>query len=331
VQILNTYPLPDAALAAIEGLPGVNITTRETDAPELTIEDLADVDALWGELPAGDLAAAPRLRWIARAGAGVEDVDLPLLTAHGVTLTNASGLHASSMGEYCLGAMLFASQHQAARVAAQAHSEWAPDAGFAEPLRGRTLAVLGYGSIGREVARLAAAFGMLVVAAKLRPEERRDSGFVPAGLGDPEGRIPARIVGLDRLHDILREADYIVISLPLTSSTRGLLGRDALAACRPTAWIVNVGRGPMIEETALVQALRSGRLGGAYLDVFDEEPLPPGHPYWDTPNLFVSPHIAGVNSYERYWEMMGPLLEENTRRLIAAKPLVNAVDPTRAY
>src|SRR5438105_1840882 len=331
LRILNTYPLPDAALGGIESLPGVTVTTRPEDAPELKLDDLADFDALWGELPAGDLTRIPSLRWVARAGAGVEDLDLADLAAHRITLTNASGLHASSMGEYCLGAMLFGSQHQAARVASQARHEWAPDAGFAEPLRDRTLAVLGYGSIGREVARLASAFGMRVLAVKLRPEQRRDDGFVPPGLGDPEGRIPARIVGLAGLHGILAEADYVVISLPLTPATRGMLGRDALAACRPTAWIVNVGRGPMIDETALVQALRGGRLGGAYLDVFDEEPLPAGHPYWDTPNLFVSPHIAGVNSYERYWEMMGPLLEENTRRLIAGKPLLNAIDPTRAY
>ena len=329
LRIVNTFPLTAEALGAIGAVPGVSITT--SDAGQSAGVDLSDLDAFFGELPEGGLDRAPRLRWIARAGAGVEDVDLPGLARRGITLTNASGLHASSMGEYCIGALLFLAQRHALRIGAQQRHEWDADGGFATPLRDRTLAVLGYGSIGREVARLADALGMRVLAVKLRPEERRDEGFRPAGIGDPEGRIPERIAGLDGLLGVLGEADAIVISLPLTARTRGLLGAAELAAMKPSALIVNVGRGPMINEQALVDALRGGRLGGVYLDVFDEEPLPAGHPYWDTPNLFVSPHIAGVNSYERYWQDMGVLLEENVRRFVAGQPLINAIDASREY
>ena len=172
---------------------------------------------------------------------------------------------------------------------------------------------------------------MRVLAVKLHPDERADEGYRPDGIGDPDGSIPERIVGLDRLHEVLPEADAVVVSLPLTSRTRGLLGPEALATLKSGAWIVNVGRGPMIDEGALVEGLRAGRIGGAYLDVFDEEPLPPDHPYWDAPNLFVSAHIAGVNSYERYWDDMGRLLEQNVRRLLAGEPLINAIDPARSY
>jgi phosphoglycerate dehydrogenase-like enzyme len=331
LRILNLYPLPAEASAAIGALPGVTLVTRPGDDHTAAASDLAEVDALFGELPDGEPARAPRLRWMARAGAGVEDMDLARLSKHGVTVTNSSGLHASSMGEHCLGAMLFAGQRQAARMTLQRRHEWDRDAAWASPLRGATLAVLGYGSIGREVARLAHAYGMRVIALKLRPEHRRDEGFALEGIGDPEGTIPERIVGLDGLHALVGEADYVVVSLPLTPQTRGFLGAAALGACRPGAWIVNVGRGPMIDEGALIEALEQGRLGGAYLDVFDDEPLPADHPYWDTPNLFISPHIAGVNSYERYWQDMGVLLEENTRRLLAGLPLVNAIDPARSY
>jgi phosphoglycerate dehydrogenase-like enzyme len=312
-------------------LPGVSVVSREDVDGEAAAEDLAAADVLWGELPGGDLRRAPRLRWMARAGAGVEDLDLPALAAGGVTVTNSSGLHASSMGEFILGAILFGSQQHAARMALQRDHAWDPAGGWANPIRGRTIAVLGYGSIGREVARLAHAFGMRVLAAKARPDRRADEGFQPAGVGDPEGSIPERIAGLDALRDILGEADVVVIALPLTDATRGILGRDTIRAMKPGAYLVNVGRGPMIDEMALIEALREGHLSGAYLDVFDEEPLPHGHPYWDTPNLYVSPHIAGVNSYERYWAMMGPLLLENTQRLLDDRPLVNTVDPTRAY
>jgi phosphoglycerate dehydrogenase-like enzyme len=331
LRILNLYPLPGVAIEAIGALPGVTVVTRLADDHTATASELADVEALFGELPDGDPAKAPRLRWMARAGAGVEDMDVPRLAKHGITITNSSGLHASSMGEHCLGAMLLASQRQAERVTLQRRHEWDRDAAWASPLRGSTVAVLGYGSIGREVARLAHAFGMRVLALKLRPGERVDHGFTLEGIGDPDGTIPKRIVGLDGLHGLLAEADYVVVSVPLTSQTRGFLGAAELAACRPGAWIVNVGRGPMIHEGALIAALTEGRLGGAYLDVFDEEPLPPDHPYWDTPNLYVTPHIAGVNSYERYWLDMGVLLEENTRRLVGGHPLLNAIDPARAY
>jgi phosphoglycerate dehydrogenase-like enzyme len=329
LQILNRFPLPDDAVAALRAIPGVALTTASADGP--TDAELASADVLLGEVPDGDLARVPRLRWIVRAGAGVEDLDLGGLAARGIVVTNASGLHASSMGEYCLGALLFGFQRQAPRLNAQHQQHWDPQGGFARPLRGRTLAVLGYGSIGREVARLAAAFGMRVLAVKQRPEQRRDDGFVVPGTGDPEGTIPERIVGLDRLDDVLAEADAVVISLPLTAQTRGLFDARRLALLKPTAWLVNVGRGPMIDEMALVAALVGGRLGGAYLDVFDEEPLPPGHPYWTTPNLHVSAHIAGVNSYERYWSDMGALLRINVPRFLAGEPLLNTIDPARAY
>jgi phosphoglycerate dehydrogenase-like enzyme len=328
MRIVNTYPLPSDAVARLAALPGVTVSSAQADLHDVV---RSAVEVLFGELPDDGPASMPHLRWLARAGAGIEDLDLSGLAARGIVLTNASGLHASAMGEYCLGALLFASQHQAVRLARQAAHEWDSAAAFAEPLRGRTLGVIGYGSIGREVARLAAAFGMRVLAIKAQPGDRRDPGFRPAGTGDPDGTIPERIDGPSGLLGVLAESDYIVLSMPLTRATHGLIDRDALAACRPTAWLVNVGRGPMIVEAALIEALRSGRLGGAYLDVFDEEPLPVDHPYWDTPNLFISPHIAGVNSYDVYWQQLGELLVENLRRLLADEPMLNQIDLARAY
>jgi phosphoglycerate dehydrogenase-like enzyme len=329
MRILNTFPLPDDVVGRLRAIDGVTIDHVAGDTP--SEDELATADALFGELPEGGLAQAPRLRWIVRAGAGVEDLDLRALAERGITVTNSSGLHASSMGEYCLGALLFLAQRDGHRLDVQRRHAWDPKGGFASPLRGRTLVVLGYGSIGREVARLAAAFGMRVLAVKARPDQRADDGWVVPGTGDPAGAIPERIVGFDAVDDVLREADAVVISVPLTDRTRGLFTAERLGGMKPSAWIVNVGRGPMIDEAALMSALRDGRLGAAYLDVFDTEPLPSDHPYWDTPNLYVSAHIAGVNSYERYWSDMGGLLEENVRRLLAGRALINAIDTDRAY
>jgi phosphoglycerate dehydrogenase-like enzyme len=332
LRILCLYPLPGDALDRIARLPGVTIERRDL-APGQTVDDLdlVDVDILFNDWPPADVTHAPRLRWVAAAGAGIEYLlDRSIPTA--VTVTNGSGLHGSSMGEYCLGAILFAAQRNLVRQEHQGRHAWEPrDAAFGRRLRDQTLAVLGYGSIGREVARLARAFGMRILAVKTRPGQVADEGFAMAGLGDPEGTIPERIVGLDGLHGVLSEADFIVISLPLTPHTRGLFGREALAACRSTAWLVKIGRGPIIDEQALLAALREGRIGGAYLDVFDEEPLPADHAYWDAPNLVISPHIAGVNSHEHFWRMLSDLLEQNVRRYVAGEPLLNRVDLARGY
>ncbi len=331
-RILCLYPLPDEAIDRIARIPDVVIERRElADGQTVDDLDLSRVEALFNDRPPFEFGRSPRLRWLASSGAGVEHlVDRSIPPT--VTVTNGSGLHAASMGEYCLGAILFAAQNNLIRQEHQRHHAWeSRDAAHGRRMRDRTLAVVGYGSIGREVARLASAFGMRVLAVKTRPEQVVDEGFAVAGLGDPLGEIPDRIVGLEGLPGVLAEADYVVISLPLTPATRGLFGAATLAACRPDAWIVNIGRGPIIVEAALLAALREGRLGGAYLDVFDEEPLPPEHPYWDAPNLVISPHVAGVNSYEHHWQLFGELLAENVRRYVAGEPLLNRVDLARGY
>src|SRR2546423_339359 len=146
LRIINTFPLSDPTIAALRAVPGV-ASVETVLAENVATTDLSDVGAFFGELPDGGLDRAPRLRWLVPAGAGVEDVALAALSARGVTVRSARGLHGSSMGEYCVGALLFAFQHQAARLDAQQRRAWEPEAGFATPLRGRTLAVLGYGSI----------------------------------------------------------------------------------------------------------------------------------------------------------------------------------------
>ena len=186
-----------------------------------------------------------------------------------------------------------------------------------QPLAGRTLGVVGYGDIGREVARRAHALGMRVVALRRRPE---------LSAGDP---LADELLGEDRLLELMARADDVVVATPLTPRTRGLVGRDAIAALKPTAVLVNVGRGPVVDEQALVEALAAGRIRGAALDVFETEPLPAGHPLWTLPNVLLSPHCA--DHVPGWVEAATRAFLDELERYRRGEPLRNVVDKTHGY
>jgi phosphoglycerate dehydrogenase-like enzyme len=246
-----------------------------------------------------------------------------------IVLTNARGAYATSIAQYTLAAILRVAERMDARREQQLLGRW-PDGPeddlLGQPIRGRTLLIVGYGGIGREIARLAAAFGMRVIAVKANPTVRAEDGFRAPGTGDPEGTIPERIVGIDELAAVAPEADFVSITLPITARSRGIVGRDVLAALPAHAWIVNTGRGPVIDEVALADVLAAGGIGGAVLDVFGEEPLPTSSPFWRLPNVIITPHVSGATSGD-----LGELVTENLRRFVAGQPLLNRVDPVRGY
>ncbi len=186
--------------------------------------------------------------------------------------------------------------------------------------------IAGYGSIGREVARQLAALGMRILAVKSRPDVRTDDSFRVPGTGDPDGSIPERIVGDASLAEVAAEAHVLVVTMPLTPASRGIIGREVIAALPDDAWLINVSRGALVDEPVLLDALQSGRLAGAVLDVFGTEPLPADSPWWDAPNVIVTPHASGHTL-----QFFDELLIENVRRYRAAEPLLNMVDPGRGY
>ena len=193
-------------------------------------------------------------------------------------------------------------------------------------IRGRTAVIVGYGSIGREVARQLSALGMRIIAVKARPYDRHDIAFRVPGTGDPDGSIPERIVADAALREAVREADVVVVTMPLTDASRGIVWAEVIAALPPRAWLINISRGPLVDEPALLEALRRGRLAGAVLDVFGQEPLPPDSPWWDAPNVIVTPHASGDTL-----RFLDELVVENVRRYLAGEPLLNQVDPERGY
>jgi phosphoglycerate dehydrogenase-like enzyme len=297
--------------------------------PEFDIEGLADpeVEIIVGRRAPADLTRVPGLRWLQVGSAGVDHLAADPPWAKGITVTNARGVFSVQIGEYVSGAVLRINQPIVRWATDQASHHWPDDD---EPLpsivRGQHAVLVGYGSVGREVARQLSALGLRITAVKPRPDVRQDASYRVPGTGDPDGSIPERILGVDALSRVAREADYLVLTLPRTPESRGIVGPAVLAALPATAWLINVSRGGLVDEAALIDTLRSGRLAGAVLDVVDEEPLPTNHPLWDAPNLTITPHVSGATARFR-----DDLVLENVRRYLAGEPLLNPVDPERGY
>jgi phosphoglycerate dehydrogenase-like enzyme len=300
------------------------------------LADYADTDVLYASAPPRDLSRAPKLKWVQLHMAGVDAFhDHPLYRDSALPLTTTSGVHAAAVAEYAITVLLALAHRVPRMVEWQRRDGWPPDAQrwplfVPIEVRGATLGVIGYGSIGRELARLAKpAFAMTVLACKRDPSRRADPGYRLPGTGDPEGLLPDEWLGPDGLPDLLARSDVVVMSAPLTRETRQLIGARELAMMKPSALLVNVGRGATVDEAALAKALAERRIAGAAVDVFAQEPPPAGHPLYAVDNVIVSPHVSGfIPSYD---DKCTDLFAENLRRWLDSAPLVNVVDRTKGY
>jgi len=276
---------------------------------------LARVEAAFGGLRAEDLPGATSLRWLQTLGAGVDGLPLRELRARGVTVTNASGIHAEPIAEHVFGMLLALTRRLPEARDRQRERRWRPyDRAELGLLLGRTLGLWGVGAIGVKCAEVGRALGM-------RPIGLRRSG-------EPHPALDA-VYSPAQTAEFLAECDVLVNSLPLTPATRHAMGWAEFAALKPGAVVVNVGRGATIHTDALIAALREGRVGAALLDVTDPEPLPPDHPLWAMPNVHLTAHYAGA--HPGYVERAGEIFLENLRRRREGRPLANLVDPDMGY
>jgi phosphoglycerate dehydrogenase-like enzyme len=330
VRLLLDIALRAGTVERLRSLsPALEVVDTSGD-PAFDVDTLVDptVEIIVGSRAPVDLGGVPSLRWLQVHSAGVDHLAADPPWARGVRVTNARGVFAIPIGEYVSGAILRINQPLRAWSDDQAAHRWPPqdEHRVATLARGRTAVVVGYGSIGREVARQLDALGLRVLAVKPRPELRSDASFRVPGTGDPDGSIPSRFVGVEALADVAQEADYLVLTLPLTPDSRGLVGRKVLAALPSRAWLINVSRGALVDEPALIEALEAGALAGAVLDVAGREPLPPESPLWTAPNVTISPHVSGATL-----EYLDDLVVENVRRYLSGEPLLNPIDPNRGY
>ena len=336
IEILCTARFSDQVLDGLKAVsPRLHITQQtchDADEVAAALKDHRSVEVLYTfHLPPDALELAPEIRWLQLHSAGANHIlDHPIMQGD-VDITTVSGIHATPIAEYAFASILAHRWRVPLWTHCQREREW-PEGRwklYARPeLRGSTLGIIGYGSIGREVGRLGHAFGMRVLALRRSagPSER---GYAVENTGDPEGAIPERFYPAGALHEMLAECDYVVVALPLTPATLGFLGERELRAMKPTAYLVNIARGPIIDEGAVVRALREEWIAGAGLDVFEQEPLPDDSPLWDLENALISPHIAGFTP--RYDERAATLFARNLARYLEGERLLNLVDKSAGY
>ncbi len=322
MRVSSLLVLADPAepqLSLLEALPGtVAVAVGNTPAAcdraapqaDVILNCLSDAGLLERIWP-----MARQVRWVHSRSAGLDGMLFPALVASPVPLTNARGVFSGVLAEFAIGAVLFFAKDFRRLILSQRAGKW--DQFDITEIRGRTLGIVGYGDIGRAVASRAHALGMKVLALRRRPELSRE---------DPD---LAQVFSLDRKHEMLEQSDYVVVVAPLTPESRGMIGEPEFAAMKPGAVLINIGRGPVVDQAALVGALERGRIHGAALDVFETEPLPAGHPFYKLDNVLLSPHSA---DHTPDWkERSIRLFLENFARFSRGEPLVNVVNKKLGY
>jgi phosphoglycerate dehydrogenase-like enzyme len=319
---LNVLVLADPAQPQLKILERLRETASLTIGKTLpaveSIAPRADVIFSWagtGGLLEQVWSSARQVKWVHSMAAGLDNLLFPALVESPVPLTNSRGVFSQSLGEFVMGAVLFFAKDFRRMVRNQEAGVW--QAFDIDDLSRQTLGIIGYGDIGRAVARRAKAFDMKVVALRRRPQQSQDDATVD------------EVLPVEKKLELMEGADYIVLTAPLIPETRGMIGVDELRAMKKTSVLINVGRGPVVDEGALIHALQEKRIRGAALDVFDHEPLPPGHPFYRLDNVLLSPHCADHTS--DWIEQAARCFVDNFERFRKGEPLKNVVDKRLGY
>lgn len=317
LAVVSTPDLP--CLGLLSKLPK-NVTVTIGNSEEELRDAFSKADVLLNGMGGGNLfrslfPRAQSVRWVHSFAAGVEGILSPELINNPVPLTNARGVFAETLGEFVVAAALFFAKDLRRMVRSQSAGKW--DQFDVDILFHQSMGIVGYGAIGRAAAKRAKALGMKVFATRRRPELLKGDPLVDQGFA------------IEQRAEMMAKADYVVATAPLTPATRGLIGEKEIAAMKPSGVIMNVGRGPVIDENALVEALQENRIRGAVLDVFDKEPLPADHPFWRLENVLLSPHCA--DHTPGWQEDAMEFFIENFHRFVNGEPLKNIVDKEAGY
>jgi phosphoglycerate dehydrogenase-like enzyme len=284
-------------------------------------QEIADTDVFIGlSLRPEQFAAAKRLRWIHSPAAAVHQLMYPELIKSSVALTNSTGVHGPVVAEHAITLLLALAKRLPQAMQYQAKHEWSQNQLWQGSPRPRevadsTVLVIGMGSIGREFAARAKALGLRIMAIRENPAKGLDGADA--------------VYGSAQIDEVLPQADYVLLCTPVTPATTGIMNAARLGKMKPDAYLINVARGPLIDEAALLDTLQHRRIAGAALDVFNQEPLPADSPFWSLDNILVTPHTAAVT--DRLWERHYRLIVDNMKRFLAGERLLNEVDKSRGY
>lgn len=334
VKVLITVPFEEELVAKLqERFPKLKISHQPILKGEKAPDEIwADAEVIYTfrELPEAELA--PKLRWIQFYAAGVDDhIEHPLLKRENVQASTLSGGNAPQVAEHALALLLALSHNLPSMLADQSRNKWSTrrlKRFQPHELYGSTVGIVGFGSVGQQLARLLKSFNVTVLASKRDLATPEEVGYLISGEKD-EGPLAQRLYPGRVLRTLFKDCDFVVVSVPLTPETRGMIGAKQLSALKPSAFLVDVSRGGILDHEALIEALNNEKLAGAALDVFPEEPLPADSPLWAMPNVIVSPHVAGLSPH--YEERAMALFIENMERYLAGNELLNKVELDRGY
>jgi phosphoglycerate dehydrogenase-like enzyme len=318
-------------LQRLQARPGIAV--RLVDEPEeenprpLPTSLVKDVHALFCSFPPTNFDDMQALRFIQLASAGYNQILGLGLAERGVRASNALGVFDVPIAEWVMAMMVNLLRDFRSMIRNQDQGIWDRDPRFQRELRGLTVGLWGYGSIGRQTARLCKAFGMRVHTMELNGIGTRPNTYSVPGTSDPDGAFPDQMFNLPEREAFLRGLDFLVLSMPLTPRTEGIVGEAELRTLKPTAYLLNPARGPLVQEQALLRALGEGWIAGAALDTHYQYPMPPDHPLWRMPNVIMTPHISGSSGSPFFLRRVWDVFSQNVDRLQKNLPLLNELTP----
>ena len=311
----------------LKGMPGVNVKTIEISEDERYIspDTVRDVNYLFCSVPCTNFKDMEALEFIQIASAGYSQLfglDLP---AKNIAASNARGVFEVPIAEWCVSMMVNLARDLRGMVRNQESSVWDRSAKFQTEIRGSLVGIWGYGAIGRETARLCNAMGMRVYAMD-RAEgvgTQNPNVYRIEGTGDPEARIPEKIFIPGQEKEFLSDLDFLILSMPLTNKTKGMVGDAEFALMKPSSYLLNPARGPLIDENSLIKTLREGKIAGAAIDTHFYYPMPADHPLWRFPNVIMTPHISGSSLSPHFTYRVWDIFVQNVERLMSGRPVLN--------
>jgi phosphoglycerate dehydrogenase-like enzyme len=332
MKIVVDAPVNPAALAELRAATRHEFVVIDppADTPHaLPAETIAEADVLFCTLPPTNHALMQRWRWVQIASAGYTQLfglDLP---ARGVTATNALGCFDVPIAEWNIAMLVNLARNVRGLIRNQEATVWDRGAAFQREIRGLTVGLWGYGGLARETARLAKQLGLRVHVQTRNGVGPRGDAYTVAGTGDPAGTLPDRVFTRGQELEFLAGLDFLIVAMPLTKQSEGLIGERELQALPRHAFLLNPARGPIVQEPALLRALREGWIAGAALDTHYKYPMPPDHPLWAFPNVIFTPHIAGSSLSPHFHTRLWDIFAQNLRRFEAGQPLLNVITPAQ--
>jgi phosphoglycerate dehydrogenase-like enzyme len=325
LKILVDVGIEPQGHESLAKMPGVDVEVipwRE-EPREIPEVHLRDKQVLFCTFPPTNFAALNQLRWIQIASAGYNQLyglDLP---GKGIRATNARGVFDTPIAEWNIAMMINLARDLRSMIRNQDRGIWDRSAQFQNEIRNSVVGLWGYGGIGRETARLAKTMGLRVHVLTRNKIKPRTDMYCVAGTGDPDGTLPDRVFTPREKDEFLRGLDFLILAMPETDLTRGIVGEHELRTLSKHAFVLNPARGPLIQEAALLQALREGWIAGAALDTHYYYPMPKEHPLWSMPNVIMTPHISGSGESPFYLERLWDILLQNVQRLQTGRPMLN--------